>query len=163
MQKPFIGYLVKQKGFSLVEVLVALFIISIGVVFFGYFAKSLKTTGSARFETEAMITMRSALNNTRTLWSDEKGYSNIYLPYLIDAPKGYQNLSIDIESLSTTTRDLNYNCVYTFLPDLQKFENTCNPLTEEDIGSLIRHVEFTLTDNQKEPLVLSMQLSRPVK
>jgi len=42
----------KQSGLSLVEVLVAIFIIAMGVVLFGYFAKSLKATSDARLETD---------------------------------------------------------------------------------------------------------------
>lgn len=152
-----------QKGFSLVEVLVAIFIIAMGVILFGYFAKSLKTTSDARIETEAMISLRSALDDTRALWSSSEGYSAIEFPYLVTAPKSYTNLTVYVKSLQATNAVSDYACTYTFLPNLQKFENNCPILNTRDEATLLRHIEFTLSTDQKEPLVLSMELARPIK
>lgn len=153
----------KNLGLSLVEVLVAIFIIAIGVVLFGYFAKSLKTTSDARLATDAMITMRSALDDTRALWATSQSYNTGDLPFFIKAPNGYNKLSAIITTVGVSNSDRSFSCDYTYLENSKRFENNCNLLDPLDYDSLIRHVEFQISGTQTDLLKLSMQLARPVE
>lgn len=153
----------KQHGLSLVEVLVAIFIISIGVVLFGYFAKSLKTTSDARLETNAMISMRNVLDDTRALWATPQYFNSGELPYSVKAPSGYSNFAIVVSTVGVADSSHNFSCTYDYLEASKRFENNCGVLGSPDYDSLIRHVEIQLSGNQTDILKLSMQLARPVE
>ena len=150
----------KKQGFSLMEVMVALLLISMSMLMFGYFAKSLKITSTSRQETQAITGLRSSLEKLKGIWSTTGGFNLAELPYFVDAPQGYTKLTATIMPLSVGT--LNFSCEYTFDEALNKFKDECSPQTTEDLDTLIRSVNFTLEGDQKEPLVLSMQIARPV-
>ena len=150
----------KKQGFSLMEVMVALLLISMTMLMFGYFAKSLKITSTSRQETQAVTGLRSSMEKLRGRWGTTEGFNLAELPYFIDAPQGYTKLTATIEPLSIGS--LSFSCEYTFDKNLNKFKDNCPVQTNEDLDTLIRSVNFTLESEQKEPLVLSMQIARPV-
>ena len=150
----------KKQGFSLMEVMVALLLISMTMIMFGYFAKSLKITSTSRQETQAVTSLRSSMEKLRSRWGTVEGFNLAELPSLIDAPQGYTTLTATVAPLSVGS--LSFSCEYTLEKARNKFENNCNTSTIEDLDSLIRSINFTLESDHKEPLVLSMQIARPV-
>ena len=155
----------KKQGFSLMEVMVALLLISMTMLMFGYFAKSLKITSSSRQETQAVTSLRSSMERLRSSWGTVDGFNRAELPRLIDAPQGYTKLTATVAPVSVgplSVGSLSFSCEYTFEEARKKFEDNCSTSTTEDLDSLIRSINFTLESAQKEPLVLSMQIARPV-
>lgn len=150
----------KKQGFSLMEVMVALLLISMTMLMFGYFAKSLKVTSSSRQETQAVTSLRSSMEKLRGTWGTIDGFNYAELPRTIAAPQGYTKLTATVTPLSVGS--LSFSCEYTFKEDSKKFVDECSGPTSEDLDSLIRNVNFTLESAQKEPLILSMQIARPV-
>ena len=150
----------KKQGFSLMEVMVALLLISMTMLMFGYFAKSLKITSSSRQETQAVTSLRSSMEKLRGSWGTVDGYNYATLPLTIKAPQGYTKLTATVTPLYVGS--LSFSCEYTFDETNKKFIDQCDAPETADLDSLIRSINFTLESEQKEPLKLSMQISRPV-
>jgi prepilin-type N-terminal cleavage/methylation domain-containing protein len=69
------AYKRQRQGLTLVEVLVALVIIAITMVMFGYFSTALQATSNSRQATAAANFSRSYLDALRSQWQDLTMYS----------------------------------------------------------------------------------------
>jgi prepilin-type N-terminal cleavage/methylation domain-containing protein len=91
---------VSHKGFSLVEVLVALTLIGIATVMFGFFTGSFSATRQARADTEVQVLARSYFDTLRSSWSVSSNYAAATLP-TIKIPSGFSLTP----AVSTVTAD----------------------------------------------------------
>lgn len=148
------------NGFSLIEVMIAILLISLSMLLFGNFAKSLKVTSNSRQETQAITDLRSSLDKLRSTWSTTKGYNSVELPNYVASPKGYTHLKAEVKSIGNDVLD--FSCDYSFNTSRNKFENTCQPEAMDEKDSLLRSVSFTLEAEDKPPLALTMQIARPL-
>jgi prepilin-type N-terminal cleavage/methylation domain-containing protein len=81
-----------RRGFSLVEVLVALVIVAVAVAMFGYFGSGFRLTRTSQIDTQAQAFARSYFDTIRADWSQPVTYSAGALPNL-KMPDGYNNLA----------------------------------------------------------------------
>ncbi|MEM7734672.1 MAG: prepilin-type N-terminal cleavage/methylation domain-containing protein [Deinococcota bacterium] len=154
----------QQKGLTLVEVLVALAIIAITMVMFGYFSSSLQATGNSRRETAAANFARSYLDALRSQWQDltmyrdggrESGNARSNPPFL-EVPDGFTFYTVDIERRNVTG-------VVVGTPT--QFNSTAGEAAfnwqDENDTDFMRLVTLTLTDAQGETYTYSTQVVRP--
>jgi prepilin-type N-terminal cleavage/methylation domain-containing protein len=79
---------VNRKGFSLIEVLVALVLIGVATVMFGFFTSGFSATRQARADTEVQVLARSYFDTLRSSWSVSGNYTSATLP-TITVPSGF--------------------------------------------------------------------------
>ena len=84
-----------SKGYTLIEVLVAVVIIVIVIGFFSYFATSLKISKEAKLETTAASFARRYFDTLRSNWQSDIDYDTGELLNL-SPPNGYSNYNLAI-------------------------------------------------------------------
>lgn len=153
----------QQKGLTLVEVLVALAIIAITMVMFGYFSTSLQATSNSRRETAAANFSRSYLDALRSQWQDLTMYragardsgSTRSNPPFLDVPDGFVSYEVDVDR-----RNVAGTSIGTASFSSNDGEGAFN-WQDEDDDDFIRLVTLTLTDVQGEIYTYSTQIVRP--
>ncbi len=138
-----------SKGYTLVEVLVAVVIIVIVIGFFGYFATSLKISTESKLETTAASFARRYFDTLRSNWQSNIDYDTGELLNL-SPPNGYSNYNLAITLVDgkgniTKTYEADYNSGFTDLDS-----------TVDDI----REIDMVLKTPQKE-YKFSTQIVRP--
>ena len=80
----------RNKGFSLIEVIVAAAVIGAAVMLLGYFFSSFQVTRQAQVDTQAQAFARSYFDATRARWNTSVAYKSASAPLSdIAAPIGY--------------------------------------------------------------------------
>lgn len=80
----------RRSGFSFVEVMVALAILSITIVILSYFGSSFTLTRNAQVDTQAQAFARSYFDNVRASWSTRATYNAAVAP-AVTPPNGFSN------------------------------------------------------------------------
>lgn len=88
----------RRKAFSLVEVMVALAILSISILILSYFGSSFSLTKGAQIDTQAQAFARSYFDNLRASWSTRATFSAGTLPS-IAAPSGFSSPTVTLEDI----------------------------------------------------------------
>jgi len=153
----------QQKGLTLVEVLVALAIIAVTMVMFGYFSSSLQATSNSRRETAAANFSRSYLDALRSQWQDLTMYrdgaressSARSNPPFLDVPEGFVSYEIDIDR-----RNVAGTSIGTASFSSDDGEGAFD-WQDEDDDDFMRLVTLTLTDVQGETYTYGTQIVRP--
>ena len=138
------------KGLTLVEVLIALVIISITMGFFGYFATSLGLSKESKLETAASSFARRYLDTLRSNWQSDLDYDDGELLSL-SPPSGYDDYTLTItllDSAGTTTS------TYT-----ESYSNGFSNLNST--ADAIRQINLLLTTRQGDQHEFSTQIVRP--
>lgn len=136
----------RQRGLTLIEVLVALVIVSIAVSMFLYFADSLRLTGLTKDETQATTIARNYFDRLHSAWQYTDDYEN----------------SI---SLATTQLDAlpeGYKAIVKI-----KDESGSSILDSSEEGSVtkdtskLRHITLTITTNKGKEMTMQTSISSP--
>ncbi len=90
----------RPKGFSFVEVMVALAILSLTILILTYFGSSFTLTRNAQIDTQAQAFARSYFDNVRASWSTKAAFNAAALPSLTP-PGGFSNLSATVENVQS--------------------------------------------------------------
>ncbi len=130
-----------KKGFSLVELLVALSIIALSLSFFAYFSDALKLTSSAKNEAEIAAYSHNYLEGLRSSWQDLDSFKNRSNTKLKNLPVGY-TAKVNI----TEQKGRVYN-------DKKQ--------SSEELVSL-RLVDIVLTDELGKEFIMSTAIARPL-
>jgi prepilin-type N-terminal cleavage/methylation domain-containing protein len=139
----------KQRGagFSLIEVMVALFIIAIATLIFGYFMTPLRMSKEAQQQTQQLALARNVMDNVRNFWQDPDGdcrYVKMMLPNVENLPR-YRLVITDPSN-----------------PDIAAVElisDQAVPDITDD--TMLRNVEVQLIDtNNNSIFTLSTQIAR---
>lgn len=88
----------RRKAFSLVEVMVALAILSITILILSYFGSSFSLTKGAQIDTQAQAFARSYFDNLRASWSTRTTFGAGTLPS-ITPPSGFSNPVVTLEDI----------------------------------------------------------------
>jgi prepilin-type N-terminal cleavage/methylation domain-containing protein len=135
------------NGFSLIEVMVALFIIAIATLIFGYFMTPLRLSGEAQKQTQQMALARNVMDNVRNFWQDPDGdcrYIKLMLPNVANLPS-YKLIVTDPNDPSKGAIEI--------------FSN--QPIADHTDEAMVRSVEVQLLDaNNKPTFSLSTQIAR---
>lgn len=118
----------KNQGFSLVEMMVAMFIIAIAVLMFSYFMNPLRQTKESQKETQQLALARNYLDNLRGLWQSVGTTDCAYVSFRLPSPTDYPRFRLSVSDPSDTTNtpyfvydsSLQYE---TFLPDYNLLRN----------------------------------------
>jgi prepilin-type N-terminal cleavage/methylation domain-containing protein len=133
-------------GFSLIEVMIALFIIAIATLVFGYFMTPLRQSKEAQQQTQQVTLARNYLDNLRSFWQDPDAdcrYIKLTLPTLQDFPK----FKIIVKKASDNSVILDYRSDQTF--------------PNKKDSTLLRNIELQLLDANNNPITtLSTQIAR---
>lgn len=157
----------QQIGLTLVEVLVALGIIAITMVMFGYFSTSLRATSDSRRETAAANFSRSYLDALRSQWQDLSMYTSGAKgliaelqrpnPPFLEVPEGFASYTVDIER-----RNVRGEALGTHSASANSAGNATGfDWEDENQNDFLRFVILTLTDAQGETYEYSTQIVRP--
>ncbi|WP_337867790.1 prepilin-type N-terminal cleavage/methylation domain-containing protein [Meiothermus sp.] len=90
----------RRSGFSFVEVMVALAILSITIVILSYFGSSFTLTRNAQVDTQAQAFARSYFDNVRASWSTRAAYNAAVLP-TVTPPRGFSNPTPTLATVQT--------------------------------------------------------------
>jgi prepilin-type N-terminal cleavage/methylation domain-containing protein len=150
----------KKAGLTLIEVLVALGIIAITMVMFGYFSTSLRATGDSRRNTAAANFARSYLDSVRSQWQDVEIYKGGHKtrpnPPFLDVPEGFESYSVSVEARNVNNVVVGTRGPYTSTAGAAAFN-----LENGGDNDFMRLVTLTLTDTQGETYTYSTQVVRP--
>ena len=130
----------RHVGLTLIEVLVALVVITIAISMFLYFADALRLTRISKVETEAAAYTRNYLDTLRSIWQLEHNYK-----YKLDAAEP-QNLPEGYEAKVTISNESG---------------GSISPSTSSDLSAL-RTVTISLTDRQGKVYEMTTQIARPL-
>lgn len=137
----------RRDGFSLVEMMVAMFIIAIAVVMFSYFLTPLRQTSQSQAETQAVAQAKSFIDSLRSSWSDPQNqcaYRNMSRPQMANFPN----------YVLTVTNGLDNSAIMTF-------DSATNTTTGNSTDTtLLRNVELTITSGS-QTITLTTQVARP--
>ena len=159
-----------RRGFTLVEVLVAIAIISLAIGISSYMINAFRMNTRAQRESEGLVQARSVLDSLRGLWVDVNLFSTAVLPNL-KLPSGY-SLTIDLSSQysmnPTTKAALTLNSSQTSV--YTSFDNTINQVTWSKTGTVdantrLRQVSIKIKDSSSSDqpeVVLNTLIVRPV-
>ncbi len=139
-----------SKGFTLVEVLITLGIISITMGLFSYFITSLTISQESKLETSAASFARRYIDTLRSNWQNDLDYDDGDL-LNISPPSGYSNYSLTItllDSAGSTTST--YSGSYT--GGFSSLNSTADD---------IRQIDLLLTTAQGAQHTFSTQIVRP--
>jgi prepilin-type N-terminal cleavage/methylation domain-containing protein len=136
----------RDGGFSLIEVMVALFIIAIATLIFGYFMTPLQQSKEAQLETQQIASARNYLDNLRALWQDpdrDCNYVKLRLPIL----EGFPAYRLVITNATNASVILDYTSGQT--------------QADQKDSTLLRNVELRILDaSNKTIATLSAQIAR---
>lgn len=149
-----------NKGFSLIEVLVALAIIAITITLFSYFVSSLQRSRDARLETTAAAYARNYFDSLRAAWQDPLIYSNGDLSLGdgdVEPPAGYKSVEIKVTRYDTGHAKTGES---TFSDTSASFKL---PESDDDglIVDFIRRISLEITDNQGDSETFVTQIVQP--
>jgi prepilin-type N-terminal cleavage/methylation domain-containing protein len=140
----------RDGGFSLIEVMVALFIIAIATLIFGYFMTPLRLSKEAQQETRQMALGRNYLDNLRNFWQDPSAdcrYIKLLLPSMGTPADPFPKFRLIVTNPTTNAVILDYTSTDT-LPNLKD-------------TTLLRNVQFQLLDSSGGATTsLSTQIAR---
>jgi len=89
---------VRRSGFSFVEVMVALAILSLAILILTYFGSSFSLTRNAQIDTQAQAYARSYFDNLRASWSTRAAYDAATLPS-VTPPSGFSTPTVTVEDI----------------------------------------------------------------
>ncbi len=138
------------KGFTLVEVLVALGVISITMGLFGYFVKSLSLSTESKHETSAASFAHRYINTLRSNWQSNFDYDAGVLPNL-SPPSGYDDYKLTIVLLDNAG-----NTTSTYTEDYSNGFSSLNSSADN-----MRQINLLLTMQQGGLYQFSTQIVRP--
>jgi len=131
-----------NKGFSLIELLVALSIIALSLSFFAYFSDALSLTSSAKNEAAIAAYSHNYLEKLRSEWQNLDKFKNRSGIDLNDLPKGYSGqINIDEET--------------------GKVYNSDKKISEKVVS--LRTVEIVLSDQAGNEFKMSTKIARPLE
>jgi prepilin-type N-terminal cleavage/methylation domain-containing protein len=90
---------VRRDGLTLIEVLVALVIITVTTLLLGYFISGYTATNTARSDTQAQVFARSYFEAVRSEWATPSDYKNKPLPdpaSLSGLPAGFRVIAYGV-------------------------------------------------------------------
>ncbi|WP_027881895.1 prepilin-type N-terminal cleavage/methylation domain-containing protein [Meiothermus rufus] len=90
----------RPKGFSFVEVMVALAILSLSILILSYFGSSFTLTRNAQIDTQAQAYARSYFDNLRAAWATQAAFHTGALPEL-NPPRGFSNPTVRLEDIQS--------------------------------------------------------------
>ncbi|GIW26393.1 prepilin-type N-terminal cleavage/methylation domain-containing protein [Meiothermus sp.] len=90
----------RRRGFSFVEVMVALAILSLTILILTYFGSSFTLTRNAQIDTQAQAYARSYFDNLRASWSTRAAYNAAALP-AVAPPSGFGSPTVSLEDVQT--------------------------------------------------------------
>lgn len=90
----------RRSGFSLVEVMVALAILSLTILILTYFGSSFTLTRNAQLDTQAQAFARSYFDNVRASWSTRAAYNAAVAP-AVAPPNGFSIPSTTLATVQT--------------------------------------------------------------
>lgn len=90
----------RRNAFSLVEVMVALAILSITILMLSYFGSSFSLTRGAQIDTQAQAFARSYFDTLRASWSTRAAFT-AGTPPSVALPSGFRNLTVATEDVQT--------------------------------------------------------------
>ncbi|RIH75047.1 type IV pilus modification protein PilV [Meiothermus hypogaeus] len=93
-------WFVRRSGFSFVEVMVALAILSLTILILTYFGSSFTLTRNAQIDTQAQAFARSYFDNLRASWSTRTTF-NAAVPPSVTPPGGFSNPTVNVENIQT--------------------------------------------------------------
>jgi len=131
-----------KKGFSLVELLVALSIIALSLSFFAYFSDALKLTGSAKNEAAVAAYSHNYLESLRAKW---------------------QNLDSFNEPTNIEPKNLpeGYTAKVKISEEKGKVYNPEKRISQAVVS--LRTIEIILTDQTGNEFMMSTKIARPVE
>ncbi|WP_027876420.1 type IV pilus modification PilV family protein [Meiothermus cerbereus] len=88
----------RRSGFSFVEVMVALAILSLAILILTYFGSSFSLTRNAQIDTQAQAYARSYFDNLRASWSTRATYNAAVLPS-VTPPSGFSSPTVAVENI----------------------------------------------------------------
>jgi prepilin-type N-terminal cleavage/methylation domain-containing protein len=132
----------KHSGMTLVEIMMALALISLGLMFFGSFVTSLRSTQKAREQTTALAYARNYLETLKVKWQTLAGYETLSLA-TPDSPPASYDIKVEVEN--------DEGSVIFSYP---------GGAGGEDLSPL-RKVTLSFTDEQDKTLSLVTMLARP--
>jgi len=89
---------VRRSGFSFVEVMVALAMLSLAVLILTHMGSSFSLTRNAQIDTQAQAYARSYFDNLRASWSTKAAYDAAVLPS-VTPPNGFSSPTVAVENL----------------------------------------------------------------
>jgi prepilin-type N-terminal cleavage/methylation domain-containing protein len=135
----------EEAGFSLIEVMVALFIIAVATLIFGYFMTPLRQSKEAQQETQQIAAARNYLDNLRALWQDpdrDCNYVKLRLPTL----DGFPTYRLIVTSAVDSSVILDYT--------------SGEEVEDQTDATLLRNVELRILGAEKTIATLSTQVAR---
>jgi prepilin-type N-terminal cleavage/methylation domain-containing protein len=132
----------RHAGMTLVEILMALALLSLGLMFFGSFVTSLRSTQKAREQTSALAYARNYLETLKVKWQTLAGYQTLSLA-TPDSPPASYDIKVEVEN--------NEGSVIFSYP---------GSAGGEDLSPL-RKVTLSFTDEQDKTMSLITMLARP--
>ncbi len=93
-------WFVRRSGFSFVEVMVALAILSLTILILTYFGSTFTLTRNAQIDTQAQAFARSYFDNVRASWSTKAAFNAAVLPS-VSPPSGFSNPSASLATVQT--------------------------------------------------------------
>ncbi len=90
----------RPKGFSFVEVMVALAILSLSILILTYFGSSFTLTRNAQIDTQAQAYARSYFDNLRAAWATPAAFNAGVLPAL-RPPQGFSSPAVRTEDIQS--------------------------------------------------------------
>jgi prepilin-type N-terminal cleavage/methylation domain-containing protein len=137
----------RREGFSLVEMMVAMFVIAIAIIMFSYFLTPLRQTSQSQIETQAVAQAKTFLDSLRSSWGDPQNqcaYRNMIRPQLANFPN----------YVLTVTSGLDNSAI-------MAFDSATNTLTGNATDTtLLRNVNLTITSGF-QTITLTTQVARP--
>jgi prepilin-type N-terminal cleavage/methylation domain-containing protein len=137
----------RRDGFSLVEMMVAMFIIAIAIIMFSYFLNPLRQTSQSQVETQMAAQARSYLDSLRSSWSNgqnECAYRNMTQPQLTNFPSHILEVTSGIDNTA-----------------IMKYTSSTNTTTGSTTDTtLLRNVKLSVISGN-QTITLTTQIARP--
>jgi prepilin-type N-terminal cleavage/methylation domain-containing protein len=132
----------RRSGMTLVEVLVALVILSLGLMFFSSLIMSLRNTQKAEEQSSALAYARNYLETLKVKWQTLEGYQTLSLATPDNPPASY-DLEVEVQN-----------------DDGKIIFSYPGGPSSEDLSAL-RKLRLTFTDEQAKTLSLVTFMARP--
>jgi prepilin-type N-terminal cleavage/methylation domain-containing protein len=133
-----------RQGFTLVEMMVAIFMVAVAVLMFSYFMNPLRLSRDSQIETQALATARTYLDNLRASWQNDCNYVAATLP---PTPTNVSNLRLSVQDARTNAQ------LFTF--------DSANASPSVTNTGYLRNVTLSVTASNGKVIELSTQVARP--